>query len=370
MLFGLSWEWIVLLACGVLLLPRIVGVLVNVVLFAVLKSQPDVNVSIAGISLRRITEINVELLRIPLSPLLVARILISVDEVALTPSWSKWLTIAVRGAKAHLIMSDVTPSQSQPQSATASVAANGGAPRLTPAPQRKLSRSAAPTSIPELLSTLSSSAPSATLPPVQRGYQYICNRLLISVFHAIALSLSSVLVIVQKDQFRASARLASLLVYVDRATSRSSRLQQLHLKMGGIEVRVGTTVETDMTQYPATESEWTSTFTTRQSPSSSAAFEAVGVTPSTIVPLLRNMSIPTVTAAPPLLVLHPLLLMVEFTLHRYVPTGITRVETRAQGMSVHVDVMRLVGAASTALQAFHNVILSVQQTDAGCSQCG
>ena len=355
MLFGMSWEWVVLLACSLLLLPRLVGVLVNVVLFAALQTQPDVNVSIAGISLRRVTEINVELLRIPLSPLLAARILISIDEVALTPSWSKWLTVAVRGAKAHLILTDVAPSA--PQSANGAASVRGAASQTASTARRKLSRSA-PTSIPDLLSTLSSSAPSATLPPVQRGYQYICNRLLITVFHAIAVSLSSVLVIVQKDQFRASVRLASLLLYVDRANSNSSRLQQLNVKLGGIEVRVGTTAESDMLQYPAIESDWTSTFVTKQRPS--ASFDAAATTPSTSVPALRTLSIATATA-PPLLVLHPLQLMVEFTLHRYVPTGITRVETRAQGLSVHVDVMRLIAAASTALQAFHTLIVTLQR---------
>ena len=349
MLLGLSWEGLVLLICGLLLLPRIVGVAVNVVLIAVLQTQPNVRVSIAGVSLRRITEIKLELLHIPLSPLLAARIVVSIDEVALTPTWSKWLTIAVRGANAHLILTDTPPSSAAPSSTV---------PRQPSAPRpRKQSRSA-PTSIPDLLSTLSSSAPSAALPPVQRGYQYICNRLLISVFHAIALSLSSVLLIVQKEQFRASVRLASLLVYVDRSNSNYARLQQLHVKLGGIEVRVGTTAEVDMLQYPATEPEWTATFSTKQKPTSSASFEAI-IAPSTSVPALRNMSIATITAPPPLLVLHPLQLMVEFTLHRYVPTGITRVETRAQGLNVHIDVMRLVGAASTALQAFHTLIVSV-----------
>ena len=345
MLLSLSWEGLVLLVCGLLLLPRIVGVVVNVILIAVLQTQPNVRVSIAGVSLRRITEIRLELLHVPLSPLLTARIVVSIDEVALTPSWSKWLTISVRGANAHFILSD-TPSSSSSSSAS----------RPAPPPRlRKPSRSA-PTSIPELLSTLSSNAPSAALPPVQRGYQYICNRLLIFVFHAIAISLSHVLVIVQKDQFRASARLAALLVYVDRSNSNSSRLQQLHVKLGGIEVRVGTTADVDMLQYPATEAEWTSSFTTKQKPSSTAAFEAV-ISPSSAIPPLRSMNIPAIPVPPPLLVLHPMLAMVEFTLHRYVPTGITRVETRAQGLNVHVDVMRLVATASTALQAFHNVIL-------------
>ena len=350
-----------LLVCGVLLLPRLVGVLLNVVLWSVLHSQPDVNVSIAALSLRRITEIKLELLHIPLSPLLAARIVVSIDEVALTPTWSKWLTIAVRGANVQLILSDIIPSQASTSSAASSSSSSGSDGRPPPPLRhRKLSRSA-PTSIPDLLSTLSSSAPSAALPPVQRGYQYICNRLLISVFHAVAISLSSVLVIVQKDQFRASARLASLLVYVDRSNSNSSRLQQLHVKLGGIEVRVGTTADVDMLQYPATESDWTYTFTTKQKPSSSALFEAVGMSPSSTVPTLRSMSLSTIATPPPLLVLHPLLLMVEFTLHRYVPTSITRVETRAQGLNVHVDVIRLVGAASTALQAFHTLIVNVRR---------
>ena len=34
MLLGLSWEGLVLLVCGLLLLPRLVGVAVNLVLFA------------------------------------------------------------------------------------------------------------------------------------------------------------------------------------------------------------------------------------------------------------------------------------------------------------------------------------------------
>ena len=41
MLLGLSWEGAVLLICGLLLLPRIVGVLVNVVLVAVLQTPAE-----------------------------------------------------------------------------------------------------------------------------------------------------------------------------------------------------------------------------------------------------------------------------------------------------------------------------------------
>ena len=357
MLLGLSWEGLVLLVCGLLLLPRLVGVAVNLVLFAALQAQPNVRVSVAGLSLRRITEIRLELLHVALSPLLEARIVVSVDEVALTPSWSKWLTLAVRGANAQLILADTLPSKQAPTAA----AASNGLPRPPPA-VRKLSR-AEPASIPELLSSLSSSAPPAALPPVQRGYQYICNRLLISVVHAVAVSLSSVLVIVQKDQFRATVRLASLLVYIERSSTSTARLQQLHVQLGGIEVRVGTTADADMLSYPTVEPEWTSTFTLRQRPSSDSSLEST-LSPQHMVQPLRNMSVHTIAAAPPLLVLHPLQLLVEFTLHRYIPTGITRVETRAQGLNVHVDVMRLLGVASTALQAFHAVIRAAIQQQA------
>ena len=349
---SLTFDCVVLLLCCLLLLPRVLGLSVNYLIYRLLLSQPNIHVSLGGISIRRITEIRLELGSVALGPFLTARVVVSVDELAWTPQWGKLLTVLVRGAKVQLVLSDTLTPPLQPASSSSSSS-------LPPA----AAASAVKTSIPELLTQLSS-APSlpSSLPPVQRSYQYVCHLLLASVVHSVALSLSSVLLLVTKDGSVCSLRLASLLLYIERSNRASPLLQQLHAKLGGVELRLeAAATAPDIFSFPLTESSFTSSFISKQSASSPYVMMAqLGASIAATSQPLRSMAMPD-SALPPLLVLHPLIAMAEVQVRRWVPTQLSRVEGRSQGLSVHLDLARLVPALSVALQAYQGVIAKVLQ---------
>ena len=357
---GLSWESAVLVVCFLSLLPRVLGLAVNWLIYALLRSLPTINVSIAGISPRRITEIRLELLALPLSPFLTATCHVSIDELAWTPSFSKLLHATVKGANVHLRLQDAHP-------APPSSSSPPPPPPPLPSPARHPSASAP--NIPDLFAKLSTHASTSTLPPRQRLWAWACLQLQTWVIHSLALSLSSVLCLVSKDDSLISLRLASLLLYIERPKSAHpdphlAQLRQLHCKLGGIELRLGRTSDTDMLTYPAVESCFTASFETRQTPSSAAAFLAMlssGL--SSGVPTLRAMVIPP-TAKPPLLVVHPLAVLAEFPLSWMVPSGLNRLDLKGQGLNVHIDPVLLISAVSVALHAYQLLITRVQQASA------
>ena len=355
---SVSWEMAVLVLCALLLLPRVVGVGVNWLIHRLLRSLPDINVSIAGLSLRRVTEIRLDLLSLPLGPFLTARALITVDELAWTPRFTKPLWLTVRGAKIHLMLRD-TPSPSPHSSPSPAPPPRTVAPHSSP--PRPAAAAGAEPNIPELFAGLSNMAGSSSTRPVQRGWQWTCMQLRGWFFHSVAVSLSSVLVLVSKDDSVVSARLASLLLYIEHAKSTKHILRQLHCKLGGIELRLGRQHDSDIAAYPTTESVFTASFQTRQTPSSEAQFMGLlnAGMPSTAAPSLRQMVVPP-TARPPLLVLHPLMVLVEFPLNMWVPSGVTRVELKAQGLSVYLDPVLNIPRISVALRAYQRVIMRVQ----------
>ena len=364
-LLGLSWESAVLFICLLCLLPRVLGVGVNWLIYSLLRSLPTINVSIAGLSLRRITEIRLELLALPLTPHLTATCRISIDELAWTPSFSKLLHATVKGANVHLRLQDTHPAppSSSPSSPSPPLPSAPPPAPASPSPPTQAQSASAP-NIPELFANLSSHASTSTLPPLQRTYAWACLQLRGWVVHSLALSLSSVLCLVSKDDSLVSLRLASLLLYIERPKSPPDshlhHLRQLHCKLGGIEVRLGRTSDADMLTYPTTEGVFTASFETKQTPMTASAFLAMlsaSLSPS--VPSLRQMTIPP-TAKPPLLVIHPLAAMAEFPLSWYVPSGLNRIEVRGHGLNVHLDPVLLIPAVSAALHSYQLLITRLQ----------